>query len=313
MLTRILCCALSALLITAPAAAQVEATSLLGEPLKRPPLSEDARGEFEAKLASTEAKLDAAPQDLNAAVWKGRYLGYLGRYRDAIDWYTEAMRRHPNTPELLRHRGHRYISVREFEKAVDDLERASELMLHAKDRIEPDGLPNSLGLPRGTLKFNIEYHLALAEYLQGEYGAALEASDRCAEPAMRNDDVYVAWANWRYHILRRLGRDAEAMELARSIPAEMNLIENFDYHALLRAYASGDPDALRDPLAEREGLAAATQAYGLAAYLLAEGRREEAVERMERIVELPGWAAFGVIAAEADLARLRSDSEAAER
>lgn len=313
MLKRLIPMLILVILPPALTAGEVEATSLLGRPLERPTLSEEAAIGFENRLAEVEAALAADQLDHEAAVWKGRYLAYLGRHRDAIAWYGEALQRFPDDPELLRHRGHRWITVRRFDRAVEDLARASELLRFSPDRIEPDGLPNRLGLPRSTLKFNVEYHLALAHYLLGENEAALDASDRCAGPARRNDDVYVAWANWRYHILRRLGRDEEAAALAASVPERLNLIENGDYHALLRAYAPGDAKPLPDPLAEGGGVGEATRAYGLAAYLLAQGDRDEAWARMSRIAALDGWAAFGVIAAEADLARLGSDSEPAER
>jgi hypothetical protein len=53
-----------------------------------------------------------------------------------------------------------------------------------------------------------------------------------------------------------------------------------------------------------EELDAATAGYGLGAWHLAEGRREEALRAWREVLAGGSWSAFGFIAAEADLARL---------
>ena len=40
-------------------------------------------------------------------------------------------------------------------------------------KIEPDGQPNARNIPTSTLNSNIYYHLGLAQYLKGEFEAAL--------------------------------------------------------------------------------------------------------------------------------------------
>ena len=40
-------------------------------------------------------------------------------FRDAIDVYSRGIARHPGEPRLYRHRGHRYITVRDFDRAID--------------------------------------------------------------------------------------------------------------------------------------------------------------------------------------------------
>jgi hypothetical protein len=80
---------------------------------------------------------------------------------------------------LLRHRGHRWITLRELELAVEDLALAAFRCRDLPDAVEPDGAPNALGIPRGTDKTSIFYHLGLAHYLRGEFAAALSAYDEC--------------------------------------------------------------------------------------------------------------------------------------
>ncbi len=68
------------------------------------------------------------PDDLDALIWYCRYGAYLGNYREAIEIYTTGMKKHPNDASMWRHRGHCYISIREFDKAIDDLETAVSMV-----------------------------------------------------------------------------------------------------------------------------------------------------------------------------------------
>ena len=52
-----------------------------------------------------------------------------------------------------------------------------------------------------------------------------------------------------------------------------------------------------------DGVDRATVGYGLAAWSLVEGREEEAWRRFAEVVNGDAWAAFGCLAAEAELAR----------
>jgi len=75
-------------------------------------------------LAAAQAAYDRAPQNRDALIWLGRRIGYTGAYSRAIDLYTLGLQRHPESPFILRHRGHRYLSIRDTRRARADLERA---------------------------------------------------------------------------------------------------------------------------------------------------------------------------------------------
>src|SRR6185295_12437329 len=137
-------------------------------------------------------------------------LAYLGRFRDAIAAYTNGIARHADELRLYRHRGHRYITVRQFDLAIADLSRAARLVAGRADEIEQDGAPNQAGIPRSTLQSNIWYHLGLAHYLKGDFTRALAAYREGMKVSRVNDDMLVATSDWLYMTLRRLGRDAEA-------------------------------------------------------------------------------------------------------
>lgn len=286
-----------------PAAA--EATSLLGTPLVRP--AEIANREtLEANLAAAEAELAANPDSPDALIWVGRRLGYLWRYRDAIATFTRGIERFPGDPRFYRHRGHRYITVRNFDAAIADFEKAASLFRGQPDEVEPDGQPNPLNIPRSTLQFNVWYHLGLAHYLKGDYERAQQAYEECLKVST-NDDAIVATSDWYWMTLMRLGRAAEAEALLARIRPEMDVIENHAYHRRLLMYKGLEkPEALLDTT-NADDLTIATQGYGVGNWYYVTGDRARAREIFERVVAGRSWAAFGYIAAEADLARMRAE------
>ncbi|MBA2301199.1 MAG: hypothetical protein H0W08_01045 [Acidobacteria bacterium] len=221
--------------------------------------------------------------------------------------YSAAVARHPSEPRLYRHRGHRYISLREFDKAIADLSKAASLVAGRPDEVEPDGQPNASNVPTSTLKTNIYYHLGLAHYLKGEFAPAADAYRQCMEHS-KNPDMQVATAHWQYMTLRRLGRDADAAKVLEPISAEMAVIENASYHKLLMMYKGAtDADALL-AASKAEALDAVTIGYGVANWHLYNGRKDAARGILTTIVEQNAktqWAGFGYIASEADLARMR--------
>jgi tetratricopeptide (TPR) repeat protein len=285
-----------------PPAQQPEATSLGGKPLY--PIAFANRAKLEADLAQAEKDLAAKPGDADAIIWAGRRLGYLWRFQDAIAMFSKGIAAHPNDPRLYRHRGHRYISIRQFDRAVADLTKASSLIKGTADEIEPDGAPNPSGKPRSTLHFNIWYHLALAHYLKGDYQKALDAYSDCMKVS-NNDDAVTATSDWMWMTLMRLGRKAEAAALLERITPKMEILENASYHRRLLMYKGVEkPETLLDP-ANADDLTIATQGYGVGNWYYVAGNRERAKQIFEKVVAGPQWSAFGYIAAEVDLQRMK--------
>lgn len=280
---------------------QPEATSLFGTELFPPPLSADARTEREAKLATAKAAFANNPEDIDAIIWLGRRTAYLGHYREAITIYTRGLELHPDEPRLLRHRGHRYITVRRCPAAIRDLERAAELVKGTPDRVEPDGLPNARNTPTGTLQSSIWYHLGLARYLLFKYEEAAAAYAECMEVS-GNPDMLCATSHWYFMTLRHLGRTTEAAQLLPPIHADLDVIENHGYHRLLLMYKGElKPEDLLGSGGDQDGIQSATVGYGVANWLLLEGRDEEGEALLQKIVEGEQWPAFGYLAAEVEL------------
>ena len=287
-------------------AGDVQAISFLGDTLRTLPLSAETRARYETQLAEAKAAYDHAPTNADSIIWYARRLGYLGRLREAIDVYSRGIALYPDNAWLYRHRGHRYISVRELDHAVADLEHATALTRGKPDEVEPDGQPNARNMPIGTLQSNIAYHLALAYYLKGDFERALPVYRQEIAEA-RNDDRIVSTAHWLYMSLRRLGREQDAAQVLVPIRRDMNVIENDTYHRLLLLYKGELPvDSVLTVGPNGEmSVTDATAAYGVGTWHLYNGRRAEAERVFRQILAGGQWGAFGYIAAEAELARMK--------
>jgi tetratricopeptide (TPR) repeat protein len=213
------------------------------------------------------------------------------------------MTKHPKDARMVRHRGHRYITLRLFDRAIEDFKRAVELIEGTEDEIEPDGMPNVRNIPTSTLHFNVWYHLGLAHYLKGDFEDALEAYRECMKVS-RNPDALVATSHWLYMTCRRLGRDEEASLVLEPIHANMDIIENGSYHRLLLLYR-GEVETETLLGSTEDALDNATVGYGIGNWYYYNGRQEEAEQIFNEVLRGSQWAAFGYIAAEAEMSRMR--------
>ena len=284
-----------------------EAVSLFGKPLHAPALDAEVRAKREHELEDATVEYDRDPHDADAIIWLGRRQAYLGRFQDAINTFSNGLALDPDNPKLLRHRGHRYVTTRQFGRALADLVRAAALIENQPDETEPDGQPNKQNIPTGTLHTNIYYHLGLVRYLMGDYSGASEAYRKCLG-ASRNDDMRIAAAYWQYLTLRRLNQPAYAAQLLAAISLDMNIIENSSYHRLLLMFKGElQPDQLSPTASDGQpiDIDAATLGYGTGAWRLLNGDESKATDEFRRVVENTNWAAFGHIAAEVELATPR--------
>lgn len=273
-----------------------QATSLSGRPLYASAPSENAL----QKLAEAQQAYAANPTSADALIWLGRRAAYTGDYVSAIETFSKGIEMHPADPRFYRHRGHRYISTRNFNAAIDDLERAAVLMHGTPRRIEPDGLPNAQNIPLTSTQGNVWYHLGLAYYLKQDWPLAL-AAFRNGYRLGENDDNLVSAGHWIYMILRRMGDKDAADRALDDITKNMTIIENMSYHQLCLLY-KGEL-AVEDLLgANGDDPSNAAVAYGVANYLYYNGDRARSDELLNRIVAGSSWSSFGYVAAEADLA-----------
>ena len=271
-----------------------------------PQLTEEARRDFETKLARAREEF-AQGADAERFIWLGRRTAYLGRYKEAVGIFTEGLRKYPRDARLYRHRGHRLITLRCFDAAVKDLERAASLVRGRPDEVEPDGLPNARGVPTSTLQSNVWYHLGLAYYLKRDFRRAL-AAYREAEKVSANPDMLVSTTHWLYMTLRRMGREREAAAALAAVGDGLDVIENGDYYRLVRLYQGKlkPTELIGENVKSFATVGAATVGYGVGNWFLYNGQRELA-EQLFRHVEAGGqWSSFGYIAAEAELGAKRA-------
>ncbi len=284
-------------------AGKPETVSLFDKPLYPPLLPAETRKELEGNLAKARTAYEQEPGSAETIIWLGRRMAYLWRYREAITIFTRGIKRFPQDARLYRHRGHRYITLREFDKAIEDLQKAHMLTAGEEDEVEPDGQPNKLNIPTGTLQTNILYHLALAFYLKGDFHSAMNHFRACRELA-KNDDMRVAATDWEYMAFRRMGPAIDGPDLLKDIHKEMTIIENFAYHRRLLLYKG---ELAVDSLLNMErasDLDLATYGYGVGNWYLYNGNTGQARRIFEKVLAGSHWAAFGSIAAEADLKRM---------
>jgi len=233
-------------------------------------------------VARAESALARAPRDVDSLVALGRAQASMWRYRDAVATYTRAIGLAPERAVLYRHRGHRYISLRDFPKAVSDMERAAAL---------------------DSTSFDIWYHLGLAYYLMGRFDDAAAAYRRTLGVARSADDT-VAASDWLWMALQRSGQDAAAAQVLVPITDSLRVQENVPYHQRLLLYKGRRTEADLRALMATGDLERATVGYGLATWRLVRGDTAAARSLWLEIVGGTYWPAFGFIAAEADLRRM---------
>lgn len=278
--------------------------SLMGKPLKHVPETVSSYNHKDSLLQIARGNYEADSRNLENIVWYARRLAYLTEYPRAMTMYTRGLHLHPESPEIYRHRGHRYISMRRFDEAVNDLTLAAELVRDRDIEIEPDGIPNKLNQPLSSLQFNIWYHLGLAYYLQANYEDAARAYASCMTYST-NDDLLCATTDWYYWTTIRMGDTLKAQELLEPITSNMEIIENDAYHKRLLMYKGAIQPEDVMPL-DTADIADAhiyvTQGYGVSNYLKLEGRNAEAQMILDKMLMTDSWPSFGYIAAEADRA-----------
>lgn len=282
-----------------------EATSLLGTPLHRPEMAPAAKAAAESGLAKAREDFSKAPDSADAAIWLGRRAAAAGFVREAVEAYTRGIARFPADARFYRHRGHRYVTLREFDKAIADLTKATELIAGKKDEPEPSTADPAV-MSSETLHYAIYYHLGLAHYLKGDFANAAKVFRQCVAVAKGSDDQTAGSSDWLYMSLRRLDRPAEAAAVLETISPTMAVRDSRQYFDRLLMYKGvyEPEDLLR---AGGDAVSSATYAYAVANWYLYNGRRDEALALMRRIVKGGNWMPFGFIAAEADLARLERE------
>lgn len=240
-------------------------------------------------VARAERALAADPRNVQRFIDLGVAQAGARQMREAVRTFTRALAVAPNDPMLLRWRGHRHLSVREFDRAMADLTR---------------------GYGLDSTNYGILYHLGVLRFVRGDFNAAADAFAR-AQPRAPDAGELAGATDWLWMSLSRAGRTAEANAMLARHPD--SLATKVAYARRLQLYRGEiGPEALFTA-SDTSDIDVATLAYGLGDWYMVKGDTARARAQFERSVKSGGWPAFGFIASEAELARMRAMSASSRR
>jgi tetratricopeptide (TPR) repeat protein len=211
--------------------------SLIGTPLREPGWTRTTKATLEKDLEIAQAVISIAPEREDSFIWLGRRFGYLVRYQEAIDVFSEGLELFPDSYKLLRFRGRHLARNREFQRAIADYERAAILVENVQDSYEPDGIINARHQYLGSYRANIHYYLGQTSWAVGDYEAVLRGMERSSiEPLVQHNDRLVATSYWRFLALEKMGQHDAAVKLVAEIPDDLELLENHTYYEGVRFF-----------------------------------------------------------------------------
>jgi tetratricopeptide (TPR) repeat protein len=232
-------------------------------------------------IARAQSALAADPGNVEKIIALGVAQSGLRQFREAIETFTRGLAIAPNNAMLYRWRGHRYLSLREFDKAHQDLTK---------------------GFALDSLNYGILYHLGIVRYVRGDFTGAADAFRRAQRIAPEAGEL-AGSTDWLWMSLSRAGRSTEAKAMLDRRPDSLP-IDNA-YARRLKLYRGQvDADAVITP-ADSADVQTATLAYGIGNWHLVQADTARARTWFERSIRSGGWPGFGFILSEVELRRTR--------
>jgi tetratricopeptide (TPR) repeat protein len=203
------------------------------------------------------------------------------QFREAIATFTRGLEVAPNDPLLYRWRGHRYLSVREFDKAMADLTRGAQI---------------------DSTIYGIWYHLGIVRFARGDFAGAADAFKR-AQPRAPDASELTGATDWLWMSLSRAGRAAEAKAMLARRPDSLPATNA--YARRLKLYRGEIGPEQVFTAADTADVQVATLAFGVGNWYVVRGDTARAKSWFERSVKSGGWPGFGFIISEIELRRLK--------
>jgi tetratricopeptide (TPR) repeat protein len=233
-------------------------------------------------IARAESALAADPRNVDKIIALGVAQSGVRQYREAIATFTRGVGIAPKNALLYRWRGHRYLSTRQFDKAMNDLQRGARL---------------------DSTIYGIWYHLGIVRFVRRDFAGAADAFTR-ALPMSPDSAERAGSTDWLWMSLSRAGRKADAQALLDRHPDVPNA--GNAYAQRLRLYRGEvSPDSVFTP-ADTSDIQVATLSYGIGNWYLVQGDTAKARSWFERSVTSGGWPAFGFIMSEVELRSSRA-------
>lgn len=268
----------AAVLFVVPAAAPVSGQSLQ----YRSPAGVEYRSLPDTgAIARAERALATDPRNVDRIIQLGVAQSGARQYREAIETFTRGLEFAPEHPLLYRWRGHRYLSVREFDRARADLMRGNRL---------------------DSTNYGIWYHLGIVRYARGDFPGAVDAF-RHAQPRAPDAGELAGATDWLWMSLSRAGWKSEARAMLDRHPDSLPVSNAYSQRLRLYRGEIGPDEVLT--AADTSDIAIATLSYGVGNWYLVQGDTARALNWFERSVRSGGWPGFGFILSEVELLRLR--------
>jgi tetratricopeptide (TPR) repeat protein len=232
-------------------------------------------------IARADSALAADPRNIDRIIALGIAQSGARQFREAIQTFSRGLKIAPNNAMLYRWRGHRYLSVRDFNRAMADLTH---------------------GLRLDSTIYGIWYHLGIVRYARSDFAGAADAFAH-AQPRAPDAGELTGATDWLWMSLMRAGRSAEAQAMLNRRPD--SLAATNAYARRLKLYRGEiGPDEVFTP-ADTADVQVATLSYGVGNWFLVKGDTARARTWFTRSVSSGGWPGFGFIVSEIELRRLR--------
>jgi tetratricopeptide (TPR) repeat protein len=232
-------------------------------------------------VARAQAALDADPRNIDRIIAVGVAQSGVRQFREAIETFTRGLAIAPDNAMLYRWRGHRYLSVREFDRALEDLMR---------------------GFTLDSLNYGVLYHLGIVRFVRGDFTGAADAFRR-AQPLAPEAGELAGSTDWLWMSLSRAGRHDEAKAMLDRRPDSMKVTNAYAQRLRLYRGEIGPDEVIT--AADTADVQAATLAFGVGNWYVVRGDTARARPWFERSIRSGGWPGFGFIVSEVELRRLR--------
>src|SRR5947207_7886724 len=160
----------------------------------RSPAGVDYRAQRDTgAIVRAESALAADPRNIDRIIALGVAQSGVRQYREAIETFTRGLKIAPNNALLYRWRGHRYLSTRQFDRAMDDLTRGARL---------------------DSTIYGIWYHLGIVRFARRDFAGAVDAFTR-ALPIAPDSGEPSGSTDWLWMSLAQAGGVAAAKALPK--------------------------------------------------------------------------------------------------
>src|SRR5688500_19040229 len=231
-------------------------------------------------IARAESARVAQPSNIDRIVQLGVAQSGARQFREAIATFTRGLKMMPDNPLLLRWRGHRYLSVREFDRAMNDLTRGAQL---------------------DSTIYGIWYHLGIVRFASGDFAGAADAFVR-ALPRAPDASELTGATDWLWMSLMRAGRASDAQAMLARRPDSLAATNAYARRLKLYRGEIGPEEVMTR--ADTADVQVATLSYGVGNWYLLRGDTAQARTWFERAVRSGGWPAVGFIMSEMEVGRL---------